>query len=39
VMTLDNVEQRIREGVRIGATRHEETAARGRRLSKRPRPW
>lgn len=39
VMTLENVEERIREGVRIGATRHEEAAARGRRFSKRPQPW
>ncbi len=39
VMLLDNVEQRIREGVRIGATRYEEAAARGRRFSKRPQPW
>ena len=39
VMTLDNVEERIREGVLIGATRHEEAAERGRRFSKRPRPW
>ncbi len=39
VMTPGNVEQRIREGVRIGATRYEEAAARGRRFSKRPQPW
>jgi len=39
VMTLDNVEDRIGEGVRIVATRHEEAAARGRRLTKRPEPW
>ena len=39
VVTLENVEERIRDGVRIGATRHEEAAAQGRRFSKRPRPW
>jgi 4-hydroxy-2-oxoheptanedioate aldolase len=36
VVTPDNVEQRSREGVRIGAARHEEAATRGRRLTKRP---
>ena len=39
VMTLDNVEERIKEGVRIGATRYEAAAARGRSLTQRPRPW
>jgi 4-hydroxy-2-oxoheptanedioate aldolase len=39
VMTKTNVEQRIREGVKIVATRYEESAAEGRRLTKRPEPW
>ena len=39
VMTKTNVEQRIREGVKIVATRYEESAAEGRRLTKRPQPW
>ena len=39
VMTLDNVEERIGEGVRIVATRSREAAERGRRLSNRPQPW
>ena len=39
VMTKTNVEQRIREGVKIVATRYEESAAQGRRMTKRPQPW
>ena len=39
VMTIDNVEERVSEGVRIIATRYEEAARRGRQLSKRPQPW
>ncbi len=39
VVTVDNVEERIREGVRIGAARSEEMAARGRRFIRGPRPW
>jgi 4-hydroxy-2-oxoheptanedioate aldolase len=34
-----NVEQRIAEGVRIGAGRREDSAEKGRRYTKRPMPW
>ena len=39
VMTLDNVEERVNEGLRILTTRYEEAAARGRRLTQRPQLW
>ena len=39
VMTKTNVEERIREGVKVVATRYEESAAQGRRMTKRPQPW
>jgi 4-hydroxy-2-oxoheptanedioate aldolase len=35
----ENVEQRIREGVRIGAGRRQDSAEKGRRYTKRPMPW
>lgn len=39
VMTAENVEERIGEGVRVVATRSREAAERGRRLTNRPEPW
>jgi 4-hydroxy-2-oxoheptanedioate aldolase len=39
VVTVANVEARIREGTRIGATRQEAAAAKGRRFTNRPTPW
>ena len=38
VVTLENVEERLREGTRIGATRSREAAEAGRRFTKRPQP-
>ena len=38
VVTLENVEERRREGIRIGATRSREAAERGRRSTQRPQP-
>ena len=38
VVTPENVEERIREGTRIGATRSREAAERGRRFTKRLQP-
>ena len=38
VVTGDNVEERIREGVRIGATRSREAAERGRQFTERAQP-
>ena len=38
VVTRENVEERLREGTRIGATRSREAAERGRRFTKRPQP-
>jgi 4-hydroxy-2-oxoheptanedioate aldolase len=35
----ENVEQRIAEGVKIGAGRREDSADKGRRYTKRPMPW
>jgi 4-hydroxy-2-oxoheptanedioate aldolase len=35
----ENVEQRIDEGVRIGAGRRQDSAEKGRRYTKRPMPW
>jgi hypothetical protein len=39
VLTLADIEEKIREGVRIGAVRSEEIARKGRLFSKRPQPW
>ncbi len=39
VITPTNVEERIREGVMIGATRSREAAEQAKRLTNRPRPW
>ncbi len=39
VATLENIEERLGEGMRIGATRSREAAERGRRLTRRPEPW
>jgi 4-hydroxy-2-oxoheptanedioate aldolase len=39
VITDANIEERIGEGVLIGATRSREAAERGRRLTRRPQPW
>ena len=38
VVTVENVEERLREGTKIGATRSREAAERGRRFTKRPQP-
>ena len=38
VVTLENVEERLREGARIGATRRREAAEAGRRFTKRQQP-
>ncbi len=38
VVTVENVEERLGEGTRIGATRSREAAERGRRFTKRPQP-
>ena len=38
VVTVENVEERLREGTRIGATRSREAAERGRRFTNRPQP-
>jgi 4-hydroxy-2-oxoheptanedioate aldolase len=35
----ENVEQRIADGVQIGAGRRQDSAERGRRYTKRPMPW
>ena len=39
VATLANIEERIGEGMRIGATRSQEAAERGRKLTKRQGVW
>jgi 4-hydroxy-2-oxoheptanedioate aldolase len=39
VLTLTDIEEKIREGVLIGAVRSEEIARKGRLFSKRPQPW
>lgn len=39
VVTEQNVEERLAEGMRVGAARSEEAANKGRRLTKRPKPW
>ena len=38
VVTVENVEERLREGTKIGATRSREAAEKGRRFTKRPQP-
>ena len=38
VVTAENVEERLREGTKIGATRSREAAERGRRFTNRPQP-